>query len=399
MAYGMPVPAAADSSSSASETEQHNNGLSSGEELERDEFGFNLPSAGVPLGASARAYTQLFAPKAERRRLRFEARRKRLPAEGQWGAAPKRALKALLRKGLPPEHRSEVWWAVLGCEERRRSSPSTYEADLASELPSRTKDEIDRDLHRTFPNHETFRAESGRNQLKRVLLAFASHSPRVRYCQGLNYIAALFILVFSTEERAFWALVCAIERLGVEGYYVEGMLLLRADMEVLRVILAQKCPRVARRFAEQEVDLMSICSEWHLTWFAKSLPPTTVMRVWDALFYEGYKVLFRVSLGVYIQAEREVMQCSSFEDIMERAKGWPALMVQHNELMKASFAGVPRFSRLYLQQHRDAAVSKVESEDEFHRQRIAANKERAAAAKNLAKAAAPPQGVGTVRQM
>ncbi|CAJ1435889.1 unnamed protein product, partial [Effrenium voratum] len=61
-------------------------------------------------------------------------------------------------------------------------------------------------------------------------------------------------------EQAFWTLVCTFDALGVEGYYTEGMTLLRADLQVLTSFLSSKCPRVARELTRLNVDLLSICA-------------------------------------------------------------------------------------------------------------------------------------------
>eukprot|EP00928_Gymnodinium_smaydae_P086760 TRINITY_DN71197_c0_g1_i1.p1 TRINITY_DN71197_c0_g1~~TRINITY_DN71197_c0_g1_i1.p1 ORF type:complete len:391 (-),score=92.21 TRINITY_DN71197_c0_g1_i1:122-1294(-) len=346
---------------------------------ECDDLGFLLPSEGSALGAAVRAYARQFAQKAQRRRERFEARRRKL-ASGGWSDVPKKALKALLRKGVPQEHRGEVWWDVLGCADCKTRARTSYAEYLGMALPHRTSEEIERDLHRTFPGHPTFQAEEGRQRLRRVLHAFAKHSPRVLYCQGLNYIAGLFLLILGDEERSFWALACAVDRLGVEGYYVQGMQLLRADIRVLESLLDRRCQAVARRLKEQGVDLLSICSEWYITWFAKALPVATTLRVWDTLFFEGYKVLFRIAIGVFKQASAEILRCADFESLMEHAKEWPRSMVAHNELSKASFGGISRLRREDLRKLRDAAVGEVEREDEAQRQRLRAREEALAAA-------------------
>mmetsp|Transcript_26367 Transcript_26367/g.81027 ORF Transcript_26367/g.81027 Transcript_26367/m.81027 type:complete len:468 (-) Transcript_26367:241-1644(-) len=337
---------------------------------EFDAFGFALAPPGDALGESARSYARWFEPKADRRRRRFEARRGRLKEPGAWARVPRVLLKRLLRKGVPAEHRAEVWWSVLGCDERRNSSAMSYTDFLNDDLSMKTTEEIERDLPRTFPRHGTFRAAAGRARLRDVLRAFASCKPSVRYCQGLNFIAALLLIVFLDEERAFWALVGAVECLGVEGYYTEGMTLLRADVQVMASLMAQKCPRVARVFQAHDVQLTSICSEWLITWFAKCLPPETALRVWDTLFLEGFKVLFRISLGIFKRAEAEALRCTSFDDIMLNAKHWPRRMVEHNELLKASFNGVPGLRRRDLLQARAAALTQVEAEDEERRRRV-----------------------------
>lgn len=79
------------------------------------------------------------------------------------------------------------------------------------------------DLHRTFPDNIRFKPDpppgSKRlsrmqqqqletpivQQLRRVLVAFSRHVPRVGYCQSLNFLAGM-LLLFMTEERAFWML-------------------------------------------------------------------------------------------------------------------------------------------------------------------------------------------------
>lgn len=47
-----------------------------------------------------------------------------------------------------------------------------------------------------------FRCASGRAELRNVLRAFARRVPAVRYCQGLNFIAALLLVVFQNEARS-----------------------------------------------------------------------------------------------------------------------------------------------------------------------------------------------------
>lgn len=357
---------------------------------EFDSWGFAVPPEGGRLTELLNQYSQWFQPKALRRLRRFEFRRSKLDDPTDWGGVPKATLKQLLRKGVPPQHRADVWWSILGCEGYKRRSPRTYNDYKTQVLNPKTAEEIERDLPRTFPSHKKFRTAAGRTELRNVLTAFANHSPKVLYCQGLNFITGLFLIVLENEERAFWALVCAVEGLGVEGYYSQGMTLLRADMQVLSTFMTSKCPKVAQELKRHSIELTAVCSEWFITWFAKSLPISTVVRVWDTLFFEGFKVLFRVAIGVFKCVEQEVLKCGSFDGIMEQAKSWPHHLVQHNELLKASFDGIKALRRADLLQARDEALCAIEKEDAEHKRRIQENREnraKAAAAKAAAEAA------------
>ena len=53
---------------------------------------------------------------------------------------------------------------------------------------------------------ELLEATGGQASLRRVLRAYSVHDRDVGYCQGMNFIAGMF-LTFMTEEEAFWLLV------------------------------------------------------------------------------------------------------------------------------------------------------------------------------------------------
>ena len=58
--------------------------------------------------------------------------------------------------------------------------------------------------------------EEGQAALGRILLAFSVHKPQIGYCQSMNYIAALLLIVLErNEENAFWVLVSLIDDDGV----------------------------------------------------------------------------------------------------------------------------------------------------------------------------------------
>ena len=48
---------------------------------------------------------------------------------------------------------------------------------------------------------------NGQAALRRVLRAYSYYDREVSYCQGMNFIAGMFLTVMS-EEEAFWLLVC-----------------------------------------------------------------------------------------------------------------------------------------------------------------------------------------------
>ncbi len=49
----------------------------------------------------------------------------------------------------------------------------------------------------------------------------------------------------------------------------------------------------------------------------------TTLRVWDCLFYEGAKIMFRVGLAVIKMNQNKFLACNSFTEIMDLFKEIP----------------------------------------------------------------------------
>ena len=97
---------------------------------------------------------------------------------------------------------------LTGADVLKRSSRGKYN-ELRFENPEKKyADVIDKDLARTFPKHSIFNknSEIGQKGLQQVLRAYAVYDREVGYCQGMGFLAALF-LMYMTEEDAFWLLV------------------------------------------------------------------------------------------------------------------------------------------------------------------------------------------------
>lgn len=125
----------------------------------------------------------------------------------------------LVVRGIPDKYRSEVWLIYSGAANDLATHPGYYASLVEQSLSRRCQanEEIERDLHRSLPEHQAFHEDLGLDALRRVLCSYATRNPHIGYCQAMNMLASVFLL-YCNEEEAFWLLCAVCERL-LPDYY------------------------------------------------------------------------------------------------------------------------------------------------------------------------------------
>ena len=231
-------------------------------------------------------------------------------------------LKRYIRKGIPGAHRKGVWLELSGANDMKKEEPDLFKTMLAMETNKVTFDQIKTDLPRTFPNNSHFDStdpNSMQKPLLNILRSFANSNPNIGYCQGLNYIAGLILLVTRDEESSFWLLKVLAEKILPE-YYSASMPGLLTDVRVLSELSRKEIPILAKHIDSLQIPWALICSKWFICLFVEVLPTETVLRIWDCLFAEGSKVLFRVSLAILKMHEKKFLEKKDFTELIEEMK-------------------------------------------------------------------------------
>ncbi|KAH7307647.1 hypothetical protein KP509_22G070600 [Ceratopteris richardii] len=195
------------------------------------------------------------------------------------------------------------------------------------------------DLARTFPAHPWLDTPMGHASLRRVLVAYSFRDSQVGYCQGMNYVAGLLLLVMKNEEAAFWMLAVLLENILVKDCYNDDLTGCHVEQRVFKDLLKKHCPRLVMHLENIGFDISLVITEWFLGLFSKSLPTETVMRIWDILFNEGARVLFRIALAIFKIQEDVLLSKATLGAVLKTIQESTRTMYDPDELLKVAFSG------------------------------------------------------------
>mmetsp|Transcript_26759 Transcript_26759/g.41975 ORF Transcript_26759/g.41975 Transcript_26759/m.41975 type:complete len:355 (+) Transcript_26759:1-1065(+) len=249
-----------------------------------------------------------------------------------------KVLKHQIRKGLPDSMRRRVWVVLTGVDRIMKERTGVYQemleqANNISQTSGLTPNgrhsnrtvlnQIDKDTERTSLKHSSSERTFSRRELHRVLRAYSQLDHEVGYCQGMNYIVAMF-LTFLSEEEAFWLMVVVMNEqpFTLRQLFLEDMSGTHEMLYIAEKLMKQFFPKLSKHLHREEVRPSMFVTQWLMTLYTSSFPLDVVSRVWDSFLVEGYKVIYRTMLGLIKHAEGTLLHLS-FEHILYHLSSFP----------------------------------------------------------------------------
>uniref|UniRef100_A0A803VIG2 TBC1 domain family member 10A n=1 Tax=Ficedula albicollis TaxID=59894 RepID=A0A803VIG2_FICAL len=227
--------------------------------------------------------------------------------------------------------------------------------------------------------------------LFRVLKAYTLYRPEEGYCQAQAPIAAV-LLMHMPAEQAFWCLVQICEKY-LPGYYSEKLVnnlsspspreeklsgkvlgiptvsvlccgsqkhstvwdgglsvasmghssalipgeAIQLDGQILFSLLHKVSPVAYKHLSKQKIDPILYMTEWFMCAFSRTLPWSSVLRVWDMFFCEGVKIIFRVGLVLLkhtLGSSDKLKSCQGQYETMERLRALSPKIMQEAFLVQ-----------------------------------------------------------------
>ena len=240
----------------------------------------------------------------------------------------------LASKGIAHRHRGFMWQIYSGSVIRLQLFGGNEVTRLLQMYDGHTSvaiNEIERDLHRSLSDHHLFTNErAGIQQLRRVLCAYSWRNPTVGYCQSMNIITSI-LLLFMTEEEAFWLLSVIVEVL-LPGYYSTPLVGLMTDQHILEIFVDIHFPKLGEHLKNLGISLTILTMPWFICLFINFLPWDvrilfyflfiflfifyfkSSLQLLDHLFIRGPIIFFQISLAILEYQKKNIF---SYDDGIE----------------------------------------------------------------------------------
>ncbi|TMW62537.1 hypothetical protein Poli38472_005155 [Pythium oligandrum] len=215
--------------------------------------------------------------------------------------------------------------------------------------------EIGRDIDRTFPLLPFFSQQDGdgQRQLGNVLKAIAIHTPEISYCQGMNYVTAVLLIlcndpnissegkpILAPQEATFWIMTSFIQNYGMDDMWKSKMPGLSRCIYLYQQLLQ-------KHFYDLHVHLRNIgmhpsliATQWFATMFARVLSIDVLLRVWDLVLLDGWKMIYRIALAITAHLRPQIISLD-MEACSEYFRNHSKLQLYQlsaNELIASAFS-------------------------------------------------------------
>jgi hypothetical protein len=228
-----------------------------------------------------------------------------------------RALDRRVRKGIPDDYRGHLWQMLSGSLHSLEANPGIY-PELLMQQRNNEKEEIDqieRDITRSLPSHPFYKGHGeGTNLIRNVLLAYSRRAPQIGYCQSMNIIAAT-LLLYMSEEEAFW-LLCTICEDIVPDYYNKQLLGSIIDQQIFTQLVSIYLPEIDEHLKKLGLPIEALSLPWFMCLFIGYLPWQATLRVLDCVFFtRDPMTLLQFGLAILELNQEAILSHNDGEDV------------------------------------------------------------------------------------
>ena len=183
-----------------------------------------------------------------------------------------------------------------------------------------SKDIIDLDIIRT--NFDDNRIQ---NQLKirNILKSIRKAKINLKYCQGMNYVAAFLLNITNDEEEAFYLFLSIFDYTDYGKLFINDLEKLKKYFYVFGRLLHVLLPELDYYLKDNKIDVSYFVSSWFITLFTNTFQnikdknnPKILLRILDLFFFSGWKSIIKIGISLLKNYENVIIS-KTFEELLQ----------------------------------------------------------------------------------
>jgi len=194
-----------------------------------------------------------------------------------------------------------------------------YNAKTTIDQLKNSKDIIDLDIVRT--NFDTNKEEN-QQKISSILKCIRHVKNNLKYCQGMNFVAAFLLNITNDEEEAFYLFLSIFDRTDYGKLFINDLEKLKKFFYVFGRLLNVLLPELDFYFKENNIDVSYFVSPWFITLFTNTFQniqdkknPKILLRIFDLFFFSGWKSIIKIGISLLKSYENTIMNLT-FESLL-----------------------------------------------------------------------------------
>jgi hypothetical protein len=173
-------------------------------------------------------------------------------------------------------------------------------------------DLILRDLTRTIPGDSSFGKDKiNYKKLYNILTCYSNYNKKVGYAQGINFICANAIYLFSSEEEVFVFLEGFINLMNLDNYIgIENESKIINKLNEFSRILKRYVPGIIDYFDNKGISHEFFTTGWILTLFSSSMEREFLVIVWCFMIIFQWKFVYSFIIQILKKYEKTIFNSS-----------------------------------------------------------------------------------------
>ena len=175
-------------------------------------------------------------------------------------------------------------------------------------IKSKYESNILKDLTRTFPKDKSFSKESKNyKKLYNILVSYSNYNKNIGYTQGMNFLGAISIYLFESEEKSFLFLDSLINKFELYNFFgIDTKNKLISKLVNYSNILHKYIPEIISYLDKQQISHDFFSTGWILTLFSNSMKRENLITSWAFMIIFGWKFFYSFVIQVLINYKEEI---------------------------------------------------------------------------------------------